>query len=203
MRQPRGGHLVAHGGNSKYLWTRFSSTRQSTPRGRNKRLVQGLKWWRHGSIREPSRLHRSRWSKGSPCPPISSGPHTKGFCPLGADIRKTQDALRQEQNYLADRNKSILFVPIRPEQLQDGMDALFKYLQESNDTPLIKAAISHVEFEALHPFKDGNGRIGRMLITLSSLGVRLHLPASLLHQRLFRRAQRRVHRHYEAGFRDG
>lgn len=74
---------------------------------------------------------------------------------------------KTEQNYLADRVKrKILFVPIVPEQLQGGLDALFGYIEKSDDVPIIKAAISHVEFEALHPFKDGNGRIGRMLITL-------------------------------------
>ncbi|NHZ93611.1 Fic family protein [Massilia sp. CCM 8733] len=85
---------------------------------------------------------------------------------VGRGAKKDPGRFKTEQNYLADRYKKILFVPIRPEQLHDGMDALFKYLNESSDTPLIKAALSHVEFEALHPFKDGNGRIGRMLITL-------------------------------------
>lgn len=83
----------------------------------------------------------------------------------GADM--TPGRFKTEQNYLADRSKKkILFVPIVPEQLQNGLDALFNYIESSTDVPLIKAAISHVEFEALHPFKDGNGRIGRMLITL-------------------------------------
>ena len=86
---------------------------------------------------------------------------------FGRGATKSPGKFKTEQNYLADRLKrNILFVPISPEKLQDGMDALFKYLEESSDIPLIKAAISHVEFEALHPFKDGNGRIGRMLITL-------------------------------------
>jgi Fic family protein len=74
---------------------------------------------------------------------------------------------KTEQNYLADRSRrKILFVPISPERLQEGLDGLFQYIANSQEVPLIKAAISHVEFEALHPFKDGNGRIGRMLITL-------------------------------------
>jgi Fic family protein len=86
---------------------------------------------------------------------------------FGRGAAKSPGRYKSEQNYLADRSKKhILFVPINPERLQDGMEALFKYLEESKDTALLKAAISHVEFEALHPFKDGNGRIGRMIITL-------------------------------------
>lgn len=86
---------------------------------------------------------------------------------FGRGAAKSPGQYKVEQNYLADRaKKNILFVPVSPELLQEGMDRLFQYINESTDTPLIKAAISHVEFEALHPFKDGNGRIGRMLITL-------------------------------------
>ncbi|SOD24045.1 Fic family protein [Variovorax sp. YR752] len=86
---------------------------------------------------------------------------------FGRGATKSPGKYKTEQNYLADKSKKhILFVPVSPEILQEGMDALFAYLQNSKDTPLIKAAISHVEFEALHPFKDGNGRIGRMIITL-------------------------------------
>jgi Fic family protein len=86
---------------------------------------------------------------------------------FGRGATKSPGKYKTEQNYLADKSKKhILFVPVRPEVLQEGMDRLFEYLQSSKDTPLIKAALSHVEFEALHPFKDGNGRIGRMIITL-------------------------------------
>ncbi|WP_289078703.1 Fic/DOC family N-terminal domain-containing protein [uncultured Thalassospira sp.] len=74
---------------------------------------------------------------------------------------------KTEQNYIVDRmRRSVLFVPVRPEHLQDGMSALFKYIGTSEHQLLIRTAMAHLEFEALHPFKDGNGRIGRMLITL-------------------------------------
>lgn len=86
---------------------------------------------------------------------------------FGRGASKSPGEFKTEQNYLADRNKKkILFIPIRPEQLQDGLDILFDYINHSSNPALIKAAMTHIEFEALHPFKDGNGRIGRMLITL-------------------------------------
>ena len=85
----------------------------------------------------------------------------------GRGSSKTPGEFKNEQNYIADRFKrNILFIPVSPEKLQDGLDKLFQYIEHSTDLPLIKICITHVEFEALHPFKDGNGRIGRMLITL-------------------------------------
>ncbi len=57
-------------------------------------------------------------------------------------------------------------MPISPEKLQDGLDSLFKYIEHGSEPARVKAALAHIEFEALHPFSDGNGRIGRMLITL-------------------------------------
>ncbi len=86
---------------------------------------------------------------------------------FGRGASKSPGKFKSEQNYLADKlKKNILFVPISPERLQDGLDSLFQYMSESTHPVLVKTAITHIEFEALHPFKDGNGRIGRMLITL-------------------------------------
>lgn len=85
----------------------------------------------------------------------------------GRGALKSPGQFKNEQNYLADKfKKNILFVPISPEKLDDGLDLLFNYIEESDHPILIKTAIMHLEFEALHPFQDGNGRIGRMLITL-------------------------------------
>jgi len=83
----------------------------------------------------------------------------------GRGATKSPGQFKVEQNLIADR-KEILFVPISPEKLQDGLDLLFDYIEKSSHLELIKIGVTHVEFEALHPFKDGNGRIGRMLITL-------------------------------------
>lgn len=83
----------------------------------------------------------------------------------GSDLAPGQ--YKVDQNYLADRSKKkVLFVPVSPIQLQPHMMRLIEYIDSAPVHPLIKAAVSHVEFEALHPFNDGNGRMGRMLITL-------------------------------------
>lgn len=104
---------------------------------------------------------------GQPLSPFLIKAAHQQLLSFGRGAAKTPGQYKTEQNYLADKTKrNILFVPIKPALLQDGMDKLFKYIEESDHPALLKAAISHVEFEALHPFKDGNGRIGRMLITL-------------------------------------
>lgn len=85
----------------------------------------------------------------------------------GRGANKSPGAFKHEQNYLADKGKrAILFVPISSEKLEEGLDKLFNYINYDSTPILAKTAVSHLEFEALHPFQDGNGRIGRMLITL-------------------------------------
>ena len=88
------------------------------------------------------------------------------FVGRGAD--KQPGKFKTEPNYVVDRvTKEVLFIPIVPENLDDGIAALEKFMNDEKIEPLLQTAISHVEFEALHPFKDGNGRVGRMLITLA------------------------------------
>lgn len=86
---------------------------------------------------------------------------------FGRGALKSPGQYKVEQNYLADKIKQkVLFTPISPEKLNDGLEILFDYINNSSDPILVKTALLHLEFEALHPFQDGNGRIGRMLITL-------------------------------------
>ncbi|GGK16124.1 Fic family protein [Luteimonas terricola] len=60
------------------------------------------------------------------------------------------------------------FVPPPPEALPDALAALERFLHEpaGRTPPLLKAALAHVQFETIHPFGDGNGRLGRLLIVL-------------------------------------
>lgn len=86
---------------------------------------------------------------------------------FGRGATMSPGSYKTEQNYIGEkRKKAVSFIPISPESLQSGMQMLISFIHSGNLNKLLKTAIAHVEFEALHPFKDGNGRIGRMLITL-------------------------------------
>ena len=86
---------------------------------------------------------------------------------FGRGASKSPGQYKTEQNYIGDdRKRKIFFQPISPLQLQSGMDALLAFIEQSDLLHLFKVGIAHVEFESLHPFNDGNGRIGRLLITL-------------------------------------
>ena len=83
---------------------------------------------------------------------------------------KSPGSYRKDQNWIGPKGCTIeeaSFVPIAPEHLQNGMDKWENYLGSTSEPDvLVQLAVLHVEFEALHPFKDGNGRLGRMLIPL-------------------------------------
>lgn len=86
---------------------------------------------------------------------------------FGRGAAQSPGDYKSQQNYLADRfRRTISFIPIRPDRLGEGMDRLFDYINDASQESLIKTAVAHLEFEALHPFNDGNGRIGRMLVPL-------------------------------------
>jgi Fic family protein len=79
--------------------------------------------------------------------------------------------LRKRQVCIGDEGVGIegsRFVPPPPgEDLQLGMDQWEKWLYAESDLPLlVKAALAHYQFETLHPFSDGNGRLGRLVVTL-------------------------------------
>ncbi len=86
----------------------------------------------------------------------------------GRGSTQTPGEFRRSQNWIGGtRPGNARFVPPPPEQIMGCMGELEKYLHDQPvRTPLLlKAALSHVQFETIHPFLDGNGRLGRLLIT--------------------------------------
>jgi len=75
---------------------------------------------------------------------------------------------RTSQNWIGGtRPGKAAFVPPPPDMLTDCLDALEKYIHRGNDVPeLVRVGLVHVQFETIHPFLDGNGRLGRLLIAL-------------------------------------
>ena len=83
---------------------------------------------------------------------------------------KSPGEIRTIQNYIGPRGlgkEGATFVPPIPEEVPDLLENLMEYMNDLyDDEPFIKVAISHVQFESIHPYKDGNGRMGRALMTL-------------------------------------
>ena len=76
--------------------------------------------------------------------------------------------IRRSQNWIGgSRPGNARFVPPPPEEVLGTLGALERWLHQDSDLPpLVRAGLAHVQFETIHPFLDGNGRIGRLLIAL-------------------------------------
>jgi len=86
----------------------------------------------------------------------------------GRGSEKRPGEFRDSQNWIGGtRPANAVFVPPPPEKVMECMGSLEKFLhREHGGLPiLVKAALVHVQFETIHPFQDGNGRLGRLLIT--------------------------------------
>jgi Fic family protein len=90
---------------------------------------------------------------------------------LLVDVRGTRDAgeFRGTQNWIGPAGsplKDAVFVPPPPRDMHIALDGMEKFLHATDPMPyLVRAGIAHAQFETIHPFVDGNGRLGRLLIT--------------------------------------
>jgi Fic family protein len=87
----------------------------------------------------------------------------------GRGSGKEPGEFRRSQNWIGgSRPGDAHFVPPPPQHVRDCMGDLEKWINDvpERTSPLLKAALAHVQFEMIHPFLDGNGRVGRLLVTL-------------------------------------
>ena len=82
---------------------------------------------------------------------------------------RTPGEFRTSQNWIGPENPTIAwatFVPPPPHEMRQALDNLEKFLHDTKSFPtLIHCGLAHAQFETIHPFLDGNGRVGRLLIT--------------------------------------
>ena len=95
---------------------------------------------------------------------------------------KSSGEFRYSQNWIGGQGstlKNARYIPPSPDDMLDAMSDLEKYINADDDLDaLIRAALIHYQFETIHPFLDGNGRVGRLLITLFLMEKRvLSTPA--------------------------
>ena len=107
----------------------------------------------------------------------------------------TPGELRTSQNWIGPQGASIrnaAFVPPPPDLVLNSLGDLERFLHADDDLPLlIRIGLAHAQFETIHPFLDGNGRLGRLLITflLTERGI-LHKPTLYLSHFFARHRQR-------------
>jgi Fic family protein len=109
----------------------------------------------------------------------------------------TPGEFRRAQNFIGPpgcKLENATYVPPPVPQMKDALDRFEKYLHESRRAlpPLVRLSLIHYQFEAIHPFWDGNGRVGRLLITLLLCSERL-LPQPLLYLSAYFERNRRAY----------
>ncbi len=115
---------------------------------------------------------------------------------------KTPGEFRTTQNWIGGtRPGNAKFVPTSPEKLAAALGDFEKFMNKHDDIPeLVRAAFIHHQFETIHPFLDGNGRVGRLLITFY-LTARGFLNSPYMYLSLFFKKHRQLYYDYLNGVR--
>lgn len=113
----------------------------------------------------------------------------------GRGSEKRPGEFRTSQNWIGGPRPGLAtFVPPPPEAVEKCMAELERFLHDQTErtSPLLKAALAHVQFETIHPFLDGNGRLGRLLITLLLVAEKV-LKEPMLYLSLYFKTNRRTY----------
>lgn len=86
---------------------------------------------------------------------------------ISNELKDTLGQYKKVDNQIVNSAKTVVYIPPSHKDTKKYMDELITYMNNNDNVhPLIKAAIIHSQFESIHPFSDGNGRVGRILISL-------------------------------------
>ena len=85
---------------------------------------------------------------------------------ITSELVSQSGAFRNDDVGIYDNKGNVVHVGARPEYINQEMNKLFVWLKESNAHPIIKSCVFHFELEFIHPFEDGNGRMGRLWQTV-------------------------------------
>lgn len=87
---------------------------------------------------------------------------------IASGLEKTLGQYKMKDNQIKSSTGTVVYTPPAASETKKYMDELITFMNNTDDgiNPLIKAAMIHSQFESIHPFSDGNGRIGRVLISL-------------------------------------
>ncbi|MEI8257809.1 MAG: Fic family protein [Deltaproteobacteria bacterium] len=118
---------------------------------------------------------------------------------------KLPGEVRRSQNWIGGtRPGNALYVPPPPHLLGEVLSAFEKYLHATDTLPpLVRAGLAHVQFETIHPYLDGNGRIGRLLVTLLLEHWQLLTRPLLYLSLFFKRHRKEYYRRLDAVRSDG
>jgi Fic family protein len=114
----------------------------------------------------------------------------------------TPGELRRSQNWIGPSGSNLMtaaFIPPPPEEVSPALSDLEEFLHVDTELPaLLQIGLAHVQFETIHPFLDGNGRVGRLLITffLCEKGI-LHKPVLYL-SHYFKKNRAEYYEHLQA-----
>lgn len=118
------------------------------------------------------------------------------------DIHVEAGKMRTSQNAIFDAGGAVVYLPPPPLTMRADMDQLIVYLRNPQEFPLIHALIAHLVFEKIHPFTDGNGRVGRLLILLVLQSYRVIWPYVIPFERTLERERSMYYHHLQSGMSD-
>ena len=100
---------------------------------------------------------------------------------IGDSVFPDKGIYRKEVSGIFNSEGIVVYMPPPPTQVESLLNALIGYIQNENSFPLVIAFIAHLVFEKIHPFLDGNGRVGRALIPaiLKCKGYKVTLPVTI------------------------